>query len=287
MKKIEKIIVPFSLGSNSDISKYCNKDYEGVTGNTIFINVEKDVEQEEIENLNNLDSVVAVNEKIALNTNFAITSKAFPLVIGGDHSITLGTISGVSASLREVGLLWIDANGALNSSKTSKSGNIHGMVLAALLGIGDKRLVNMFSAHKKIKTQHVVIFGVRNLDLEEEELIKDINVKYISMQRIKEEGLETVLAEVNKFLGRKISYLHVSIDLDALDPSIAPGVFIPVKNGLSEDDINTTLEYAFANFDVCSADIVEYNPERDIKNRTRELVVRLSNKISDLASLKD
>lgn len=233
-------------------------------------------------NLKNIHSVLATNGVLATTVSYIYKNGQFPLVIGGDHSVALGSISAVALQEDNLGVIWIDAHGDMNTNVTSESGNIHGMILASLVGEGDPKMINLYREKIKLKKENVVIFGVRDLDVGEQEIIEKLNIKYLSYAYIRQIGIKQALDEVRAYFIGKIEKLHVSIDLDSLDPNIMPGVSIPVENGFKKDDVRIIVDYLFSNFTISSADIVEYNPRYDDNDKTLNFLIELIEKIKSL-----
>ena len=233
-------------------------------------------------NLRNLCTVLATNSVLATATSCIYKTGQFPLVIGGDHSVALGSISAVASQEDNLGVIWVDAHGDINTDVTSESGNIHGMILASLIGEGDPEMVNLHREKIKLKKENVVIFGVRDLDVGEQAIIEKLHIKFFSYAYIKRIGLYQALDEVRAYFTGKIKKLHVSIDLDSLDPIIIPGVSVPVEKGFNKDDVRVIVDYLFANFAISSADIVEYNPFFDSKDKTLNFLLELIEKIKSL-----
>lgn len=240
------------------------------------------ISKETIDNLKNLNEVVLNIKEVAKAVDKNILSNEFPLFIGGDHSLSLGSVSAVSKYYDNLGVIWFDAHGDMNTNKTSPSGNIHGMILAALQGVGDERLTNLYYEGIKIKTENVLIFGARDLDIEEEKLIKELGVKVITFKEIKEMGFNKALKEVKEFYLNKTNNLHLSFDLDVLDPNEIPGVSVPVTDGFTKEEANLIIKELFSNFNINSMDIVEYNPEFDYNNTTLEYLKEVINLIEKL-----
>lgn len=197
----------------------------------------------------------------------------FPLFLGGDHSIALGTVGGVSDAER-VGVLWIDAHGDLNTPETSPSGNLHGMPLAALLGRGNQQMIDLGRPGRKLEPRDVVLIGVRDLDPGERDLIRELGLAVYTMRQIDERGLAVVAGEALERLGHR-DRLHVSLDMDALDPSEAPGVGTPVPGGLSYREAHLLMELIAESNRIHSADVVEINPILDRENQTAKLACGL------------
>jgi len=197
-----------------------------------------------------------------------------PLVLGGDHSIAMGTLGGLAAAAGQAGgVIWIDAHGDLNTPETSPSGNVHGMPLAAALGeAGD---VFASAAWPTPSLERAALVGVRSLDAAERELIGRLNAKVFTMSDIDRHGLERAVRESLEFL-HDAAFLHVSLDLDAVDPMFAPGVGTPVPGGLSYREAHLTLELVSESGRLDSLELVEVNPILDRQNETGTLAVELA-----------
>lgn len=203
----------------------------------------------------------------------AIQAGHLPLFIGGDHSIAIGTIGGVSHP-EPTGLLWIDAHGDFNTPESSPSGNLHGMPLAALLGHGAPELVNLGRPGPKLTAAQVVLIGVRSLDPQERILLKDSQIKVYTMREIDQRGLAVVAAEALDYLSH-LPRLHVSLDMDSLDPNEAPGVGTPVPGGLTYREAHLLMEMIADCACVGSIDVVEINPILDHRNDTAKIALEL------------
>ncbi len=203
----------------------------------------------------------------------ALQDKRFPIFLGGDHSIAVGTVGGVSHQA-PAGLLWIDAHADFNIPETSPSGNIHGMPLAVLTGDGNDALVNVGRKGAKIDPENVVIIGIRALDTEERERLKSSGITVFTMRDIDEQGISSVVNKaVMKFV--HIKRVHISLDMDALDPVEAPGVGTPVPGGLTYREAHLIMELISDTGKLSAIDLVEINPILDIRNKTAELAVEL------------
>ncbi|MEH7226472.1 arginase [Bacillus sp. JJ1566] len=227
------------------------------------------------ENLKNLEKVSEASEKLAAEVDKVILSGRFPLVLGGDHSIAIGTLAGVSKHYQNLGVIWYDAHGDLNTADTSPSGNIHGMPLAASLGLGHKRLTEIAGYSPKVKPENVVIIGARSLDEGEKALIKKLGVKVYTMHEIDRLGMTKVMEETIAYLGERTDGVHLSLDLDGLDPHDAPGVGTPVLGGISYRESHLAMEMLEESTLITSAEFVEVNPILDDKNRTASVAVAL------------
>lgn len=199
-----------------------------------------------------------------------------PLVLGGDHSLSIGSVAAVAEHHRErgapIGVIWVDAHGDLNRPETSPSGNVHGMSLAVLLGHGDKRLVG---AQPAIKPENVSILGARELDPGERRLIADLGVRVFTMSEIDERGVATCMDEALRRASTGTAGFHLSLDLDALDPRLAPGVGTPVQGGLTYREGHLVCEKASRSGSLLSLEVVELNPVLDDRNHTAALAVGL------------
>lgn len=196
-----------------------------------------------------------------------------PIFLGGDHSIAIGTVGGVTHA-GEAGLLWIDAHGDFNTPETSASHNVHGMALATLLGRGPAELTAIGRPGMKVKPEHVVLVGVRDLDPGEREMLKQSGCTVFTMREIDEIGIHAVLRQA---LARfdYLARIHLSLDLDVMDPLEAPGVGTPSPGGLTYREGQLIMEMLADTRKLHSVDIVEINPILDIQNRTAQVAVNL------------
>jgi arginase len=203
-----------------------------------------------------------------------------PLVLGGDHSIAVGSFSGVSNYFRgqskRVGYLWLDAHGDMNTPESSPSGNIHGMPLAAIIGYGAPELVELLGYQPKAEPRNVALVGVRDLDSKERRLIKESGVHVFTMRDIDERGMRTVIEEALRMAGRGTAGYHVSLDMDWIDPEDAPGVGTPVRGGATYREAHLAMEIIADHGRMLSFEIVEVNPVIDEHNRTADLAVELA-----------
>jgi arginase len=204
-----------------------------------------------------------------------------PLVLGGDHSVAAGTVSGVAEHFRrqeqKIGLIWIDAHADINTPETSPSGNVHGMPLAAILGIGLPDLSKIFGWSPKVDPENVVIVGVRDIDATEKENIRRSGVTEIyTMRDIDERGMRTVMEEALRTAGRGTAGYHISLDMDWIDPEDAPGVGTPVRGGATYREAHLAMEIIADHGRMTSFEIVEVNPVIDEHNQTADLAVELA-----------
>ncbi|WP_335870892.1 arginase [Bacillus sp. 2205SS5-2] len=225
--------------------------------------------------LRNLKAVAEASEQLASTVDSVIKKGEFPLVLGGDHSIAIGTLAGVAKNYENLGVIWYDAHGDLNTADTSPTGNIHGMPLAASLGIGHESLTNIGGYGPKIKPENIVIIGARSLDEGERELIKERGITVYTMHEIDRLGMTTVMTEAISYLRDKTDGIHLSLDLDGLDPNDAPGVGTPVIGGISYRESHLAMEMLAEANVITSAEFVEVNPILDEKNKTATVAVAL------------
>ncbi|MFZ0663498.1 MAG: arginase [Acidobacteriaceae bacterium] len=203
-----------------------------------------------------------------------------PVILGGDHSVAAGTVSGVAAFYRKqqkkIGLIWIDAHADFNTPATSPSGNIHGMPLAALAGLGPVPLANILGFSPKVAPENIVLIGVRDIDATEKENIRRAGVTEVyTMRDIDERGMRTVMEEALRAAGRGTAGYHVSLDMDWIDPEDAPGVGTPVRGGATYREAHLAMEIIADHGRMLSFEIVEVNPVIDEHNRTADLAVQL------------
>lgn len=238
------------------------------------ITIEKVEEQMESTKLRNLDSVVTMNELLAKSVDEVVSLGQIPLILGGDHSIAIGTLAGIGKHYENLGVIWFDAHGDLNTEFTTPSGNIHGMSLAASLGFGHKALTNLYGYGPKIKPKNIVIIGARDLDEGEKLFIKENGIKVYTMETIDHLGMRVVMEETLKYLS-DTDGIHLSLDLDGLDPMHAPGVGTPVIGGITYREGHLALEMLEKSGVVVSAEFVEVNPILDERNKTAITTVGL------------
>jgi arginase len=226
-------------------------------------------------NLKYLRAVSDASDKLALAVNRVIESNSFPLILGGDHSIAIGSLAGISKHYKNLGVIWYDAHGDLNTGDTSPSGNIHGMPLAVSLGIGHPALINIAGYSPKLRPENIVIIGARSLDEGERKLIREKGIKVYTMHEIDRLGMTKVMEETVSYLKAKTDGVHLSLDLDGLDPSDAPGVGTPVLGGISYRESHLAMEILEESNIITSAEFVEVNPILDERNKTATVAVEL------------
>lgn len=202
----------------------------------------------------------------------SLKEEHLPLILGGDHSIAIASVTGVQNVIKNIGLIWIDAHSDFNNEKTSNSGNLHGMPLAICTGFGSFEGLDCKSC---IDPKNVVIIGLRSVDKGEAELLKKSEITTFTMEDIDVLGMREVMKRSLEIAGSHTDGIHLSFDLDALDPSEAPGVGTPVKGGLTYREAHLVAEMVADCSKLCSIEFVELNPILDIQNRTGELAISL------------
>jgi len=222
-----------------------------------------------------LEPIIHASEELATLVSTALQENEFPLLLGGDHSISLGSVSGVARVHKNIGVIWVDAHADFNTDATTPSGNIHGMILAALAGIGDTRLVDASGWQPKINKETIVILGARDLDIKEQVLLRDHNIHVFTMSDIDQRGMTAVMKEAIALASQHDNPIHLSLDMDALDPREAPGVGTPVRGGLSYREAHLAMELLSISQRLVSMDVVEVNPILDSENTTAKLAVEL------------
>ena len=220
-----------------------------------------------------------VCRELADLTERSLASGEFPLLLGGDHSQAIGSIAGVVRFLKRqgktLGVLWVDAHTDMNTPDSSPSGNIHGMPLATLLGFGPAELTNISGEGAALSPEHVVVFGVRDVDRGEAQLVKKTGVRVFTMSEIDARGAGACLEEAMQILGRATGGIHLSYDLDGSDPAVAPGTGTPVPGGLNFRESHLVCETLARSKRLLSMEVVELNPILDIENRTGKFAVWL------------
>ena len=227
-----------------------------------------------------IKEIAKVCQRVYQQTWQSISDGALPIVIGGDHSLAAGSV-GASADYAiekggKLGLLWIDAHGDMNTPATTTSGNVHGMPLAALVGTEPIELSSIGRHSPKVQVEHVVLIGIRNLDEAEKKRIRAAKVHVFTMKDIDRHGIAVVMKRALKIATTGTTGLHVSFDLDACDPAIAPGVGTPVKGGLDYREAHMVMEMIADSGRMTALDLVEVNPILDSQNQTATLATELA-----------
>lgn len=222
-----------------------------------------------------LEEIVRVNEHLHLIVSEAIKERVIPLILGGDHSLGIGTLAGLALNQNSFGLIWFDTHGDYNSLDTTESGNIHGMPLAVANGIGAQELTSIGGVQKKIREKNTVIIGAREMDPQEKELLRQSKITVFTMRDIDQVGMKEVVTEGIKIASRGTDGIHVSFDLDVIDPEEAPGVGTPVAGGITYREAHLAMELLADSGRISSMDVVEVNPILDNHNKTAKLAVGL------------
>jgi arginase len=226
-----------------------------------------------------LEEIAETCRDLAEITEKSLSEEFLPLVLGGDHSIAIGSCSGVSSFFRKqkkkIGYLWLDAHGDMNTPESSPSGNVHGMPLAALMGYGAPELVELLGYKPKVEPRNVAIVGVRDLDAKERRLVKESGVHALTMRDVDERGMREVMTEALRVASDDTDGIAVSLDMDFVDPSDAPGVGTPVRGGVTYREGHLAMEMIADSEAMVSLEIVEINPVIDLLNKTALLGVEM------------
>lgn len=226
-----------------------------------------------------LEVIHAICVELAAGTASAVREGVCPLVLGGDHSVAMGSVAGTATALAErgerTGLLWLDAHADLNTPDTTCTGNVHGMPVAHLLGRGDQRLSHIASLHPAIRPEHLVYVGLRELDEAERVTIRELGITAYTMRDIDERGLRRVMDEAVHRASQGTGGVHVSCDVDWIDPTEAPGVGTPVRGGATWREAHLAMEIVHDAGVLVAMDLVEINPILDTRNTTAELAAEL------------
>jgi len=216
---------------------------------------------------------------LAVIVEKSLEESMLPVVLGGDHSIAAGTLSGVAAHFKKkekkIGLIWLDAHGDINTPESSPSGNVHGMPLAAAMGYGATELVELQGFKPKVEPQNISLVGIRDLDSQEKKLAKKSGVHVFTMRDIDERGMREVMSDALKYAMDDTDGISVSLDMDFVDPSDAPGVGTPVRGGVTYREAHLAMEMLADTEAMVSLEVVEINPVIDEHNRTALLGVEL------------
>lgn len=225
-------------------------------------------------NMKYLHPISEICNNLAEKVYSSLKNGYFPFIIGGDHSLSIGSIAGASKNFKEMAVIWIDAHSDINTHKTSPSGNIHGMPLAASMNIGHPALTNIYYNGQKVKPENVYLIGIRDMDPGEVELAKNIKLNLYTMETIRKEGLENILHTIIKNIKLSdVDGVHLSFDIDVLDKSIVPGTGTPVENGFNIEEGKIILNTILKENIITSMDFVELNPVLD---KTNEITVKTS-----------
>ena len=218
-----------------------------------------------------LEQVAEFNHKLSDKVHEILEQERFSLILGGDHSLAIGSVSGTIRKFGDnLGLIWIDAHADINTDETSPTGNIHGMPIASLLGLGSKKLTDI-AANNRIAADKVMIIAARDIDSGEEQIIKQNGISLLRMSQISQEGIEKTCNQVREIIsGWGVDNIHLSIDIDSLDSTLVPGTGTPVADGLTIDELNRLIDTIMATHKVKCADVVELNPMLDSTDGTTQ-----------------
>lgn len=226
-----------------------------------------------------LEPILEVQKALMAEVRASVEQGRVPVVLGGDHSVGLGSIAGVAQAVGTagVGVIWVDTHGDFNVAETTPSGNIHGMPLAAVCGYGDRRLVTLGldRVERFVNPPNVVVVGARELDEGERQLMKQAGISVFSMAAIDRMGIHDVMTEAIRIASDGTRGIHLSFDLDVIDPQFAPGVGTPAAGGFTVREAHVVMELVAASGKLVGLDVVEVNPILDVMNRTGELAVDL------------
>ncbi|MGB9070865.1 MAG: arginase [Candidatus Acidiferrales bacterium] len=226
-----------------------------------------------------LDEIAQTCKGLAERVRKTLEEDMFPLVLGGDHSIAVGTVAGAAAHFsktgKHIGVIWLDAHGDMNTPDSSPSGNVHGMPLASIMGYGPPELVDLAGVKPMVEPRNVALVGIRDLDSKERRFAKESGVHVFTMRDIDERGMREVMAEAIRFAGDDTAGIAVSLDMDFVDPSDAPGVGTPVRGGVTYREAHLALEMIADSRTMVSFELVEINPVIDLHNTTALLGVEL------------
>jgi arginase len=230
-------------------------------------------------NLKYLPEIAAACQTLSQQVESALEEGAIPIILGGDHSIAIGSVSGLAAYYHKrehrVGVIWFDAHGDMNTPETSPSGNIHGMPFAAILGHGAAELTQIGGFAPKVHPEDCVLIGARSVDPEEAVALKASGVRVITMRELDERGMSAVMDEAMWLASRRTGGFHVTMDMDFVDPDFAPGVGTPVPGGPTYRESHLAMEKIADSDKMLSFELTEVNPVLDVSNKTAELGVQL------------
>jgi arginase len=245
--------------------------YKIIDRGDIYIQI---MEKQKISNpkLKYLNEILKTSRSLAGKIERVLERGHFPLCLGGDHSMAIGSIAGIASYCKKhclkLGVIWVDAHSDMNTDETSPSGNIHGMPLAASLGIGHQKLVNFYGFAPKLKPENCALIGIRSVDALERVNIKRLNLPVYTMTEIDKLGIHRIIVKVLKQFREKVDHIHVSFDLDSVDPTITPGVGTPVPGGLSYREAHLLMESIAECGCMSSLEVTEVNPILDDKNKS-------------------
>ena len=220
-----------------------------------------------------IDCIIPMSRRVSGAVSTSMQAGNFPLVLGGDHSLSIGSVRGAARG-RKIGVIWVDAHGDFNNAETTPSGHIHGMSLAILAGLGDKSLVQLWDEPVPvIDPKKIAVIGARDLDEGEKANLQNAGAMVMSMEQIDRYGMVNAVEKAIERVSRDVDGIYLSLDLDALDPEHAPGVGTPVPAGLNQREAHLACEMIAETGKLIGMDLVEVNPILDLQNRTASLAV--------------
>lgn len=226
-----------------------------------------------------LPEIAAACEELAKEVEQSLEEDALPVILGGDHSIAIGSVAGVASFYRRrrerIGIIWLDAHTDANTPETTPSGNIHGMPLAAILGHGLRELTHVAGFAPKVLPENTVIIGARSIDPGEREFIKSLGLRVFTMSELDERGMADVITESIEIASKDTSGIHVTLDMDFIDPHVAPGVGTPERGGATYRESHLAMEKVADSGRVVSVELAEVNPLYDTENQTAQLGVEM------------
>lgn len=223
-----------------------------------------------------LAEILAAAGELADQVRACVEDGALPIILGGDHSIALGSISGVANARGPIGVIWFDAHADFNTGETTPSGNIHGMILAALAGYGDERLVQIAGGGPHVDPRRIVVVGARALDEGEKATLRTAGVHVRTMTDIDRKGMDAITREAIALASGGTNGIHISFDMDVMDPRDAPGVGTPIPGGITYREAHLAMELVYESGCMLSLDLVEVNPILDRQNQTAILATELA-----------
>ncbi|MBK7185400.1 MAG: arginase [Ignavibacteria bacterium] len=241
----------------------------------------RNIEVQELQDakLKYLPEVAAMSSVLSSRVKGILDDGHFPLIFGGDHSMSVGSVAGIAAHCKEqgktLGVIWIDAHADMNTAETTPSGNIHGMPLAVAMGYGHPSLLSIGGEFTKLDPRNLAIIGLRSIDAGERELIKELGVAAFTMFDVDRLGMYEIASRVLEDMGRSVDHLHISFDMDGVDPSVAPGVGTPVAGGLTMREAHVFMEMISQVEAYASLEVAEVNPILDDRNKTAEFAAEI------------
>jgi arginase len=245
----------------------------------ISVTVRESVAKPQQNGIKFLPEIVSMATSLKEKVYQTLKDKRIPLMLGGDHSLAIGSIAGLTKFYAEqkkkIGVIWLDAHGDINTPETSRSGNIHGMPLAHALGIGHKDLLALSEKIPMVDPSRTVLIGIRDLDPGEQTAIREMGVRAFTMRDIDEMGMRNVIQEAIRLSTNGTAGFHLSYDVDSMDPSVAPGVGTPVRGGFTYREGHLAMELLHDSGQLLSMDVTEVNPILDVSNQTADMAVEM------------